>query len=347
MVDPHGGKLGRRNSRNMPRPTAGDGPRRADQRPSLRRPDRIGRRRLGLPHRNSVPAGPAHAPGHPHLRPPLRGVGRPGGAAEEANLRRQIEQFVNRVPIESGRMDGVSLSPLAKEGNRYQHYAGRWFSLDSTADERTTRRIIVRVEQIFAAYRQARRGGIVRRPPRLVVFRSRDQYLAFLSSRGVKIGNLACFLEDENVVAVGSDLARLSARMETINRQIDEIRSQLEELKKQLRARLARITAEVPPESAPRRLSTSSSDASTRIIRRRKRNWIAASGLRPRIFKPAPGRCSRESITKHSTPTWRITSFRTRNGKRRDGSTRGWPSCSRAAFWRATRCGWTPPTPRP
>ena len=51
-------------------------------------------------------------------------------------------------------MEAVSLVPLEKEGNRYQHYAGKWFTLDSTADGRLTRRIIVRVEQIFAAYRQ-------------------------------------------------------------------------------------------------------------------------------------------------------------------------------------------------
>ena len=35
-----------------------------------------------------------------------------------------------------------------------RHYRGKWFSLDSTVDEPTTRRIIVRVEQVFTAYRQ-------------------------------------------------------------------------------------------------------------------------------------------------------------------------------------------------
>ena len=78
----------------------------------------------------------------------------PLGEAERAALAGQIRQFINRATIEAGRMEAVALSPLVKEGNHYQHYAGKWFSLDSTADEQTTRRVIVRVEQIFAAYRQ-------------------------------------------------------------------------------------------------------------------------------------------------------------------------------------------------
>ena len=83
-----------------------------------------------------------------------------------AELREQIRQFINRAAIEAGRMEAVSLSPLHKEGNHYQHYASRQFSLDSTADQPTTRRVIVRVEQIFAAYRQMLRAAPPDRPAR-------------------------------------------------------------------------------------------------------------------------------------------------------------------------------------
>ena len=116
-------------------------------------------------------------------------------------------------------MEAVALSPLVKEGNHYQHYAGKWFSLDSTADEQTTRRVIVRVEQIFAAYRQMLAPRTLHpRPPRLVVFNSMSQYRAFLSARGVKIQNPACFLEGENVVAVGSELSQFALHMVQVNR---------------------------------------------------------------------------------------------------------------------------------
>jgi hypothetical protein len=159
-------------------------------------------------------------------------------AQRRAELHGQIEQFLNRAAIEAGRMEAVSLLPLEREGDRYQHYAGKWFTLDSKADERMTRRIIVRVEQIFAAYRQMLppRPGQPR-PPRLVVFNSMEQYQAFLARRGVKIRNQACFLEGEDVVAIGSDLGRLAARMAVVNAQVAEIRCKLAQMEKRLPAR--------------------------------------------------------------------------------------------------------------
>jgi len=69
-------------------------------------------------------------------------------------LRGRLNHFKNRARIEAGRMQAVRLELARREGTIYRHYAGKWFSLDSSVDEDTTRRIIVRVEQVFAAYRQ-------------------------------------------------------------------------------------------------------------------------------------------------------------------------------------------------
>ena len=74
--------------------------------------------------------------------------------AQREALRRQIEAFRNRAAIEAGRMEAVRLETAEADGNRYQRYRGRWFTLDSTAGEAMTRRVIVRTEQIFTAYRQ-------------------------------------------------------------------------------------------------------------------------------------------------------------------------------------------------
>ena len=170
----------------------------------------------------------------------------PLAQAERAALAQQIRQFVNRAAIEAGRMGAVALAPLVKEGNHYQHYAGKWFSLDSTADEQTTRRVIVRVEQIFAAYRQMLAPhNLHPRPPRLVVFNSMARYRAFLAARGVKIQNPACFLEGENVVAVGSELSQFALHMIQVNRQTDEIRGELRAMRKALPGRLAAMAADM------------------------------------------------------------------------------------------------------
>jgi hypothetical protein len=170
----------------------------------------------------------------------------PLAEGERAALAGQIRQFVNRAAIEAGRMEAVALAPLDQEGNHYLHYAGKWFTLDSTADERTTRRVIVRVEQIFAAYRQMLAPRPLRpRPPRLVVFNSMEKYRAFLAARGVKIQNPACFLEAENVVAVGSELAQLALRMAKVNHQTDQIRRELRVMEIALPGRLADIAADM------------------------------------------------------------------------------------------------------
>ena len=135
-------------------------------------------------------------------------------AGQRAALQQQIEEFRNRATIEAAGMEAIRLEPREAEGFNYRHYRSKWFTLDSTADEQNTRRVIVRAEQIFAAYRQ-----IV--PPRSAspsrrgwcVLGSMDQYQSLLAKLGLKtkIENPACFLEDQNVVAIGSDLARLAA----------------------------------------------------------------------------------------------------------------------------------------
>ena len=51
-------------------------------------------------------------------------------------------------------MEAIQLEPREAEGFSYRHYRSKWFTLDSTADDQNTRRVIVRAEQIFAAYRQ-------------------------------------------------------------------------------------------------------------------------------------------------------------------------------------------------
>ena len=140
-------------------------------------------------------------------------------------------------------MDALRLKPYEAEGNNYRHYRSKWFTLDSTADEQNTRRVIVRAEQIFAAYRQiAAPRCEPAQPPRLIVLGSMNQYQALLAKLGLKmkIENPACFLEDKNVVVVGSDLARLATATCQISEQNADLRKDLRDLEGRLPARLQR-----------------------------------------------------------------------------------------------------------
>jgi len=172
---------------------------------------------------------------------------------QRAKVREWIDQFRNRARIEAGRMEAVRLETVAEDGDRYHRYRGRWFTLDSTADQPTTRRIIVRIEQVFTAYRQvlAPRGDAPR-PLRLVVLSSMEEYHAYLDRLGLKVQNPACFIPDRNLVVAGSELARYAVEMAKVNQRHDQLRDELQRLEKDLSARLEKIGRQLQQEGAPK-----------------------------------------------------------------------------------------------
>lgn len=161
--------------------------------------------------------------------------------AERDRLRHEVEQFTNRAVIEAGRMEAVRLDATQRAGIRYYHYAGRWFTLDASTDEATARRIIVRVEQVFTAYRQIL-------PPRqpaarqlnLIVFGSLEEYHQYLAQLGLKIENRACFLDNANLLLAGTELALVAAELERVSVAHQRLRAELERLERQLPERLQR-----------------------------------------------------------------------------------------------------------
>jgi hypothetical protein len=188
--------------------------------------------------------------------------------APRAALARKIEEIRNRASIEAVKMEAIKLKPLTAEGNAYRHFQGEWFTLDSTADEQSTRRVIVRAEQIFAAYRQ-----IVPprhkppEPPRLIVLGSMEQYQSLLARLGLKtkIENPACFLEDRNVVAIGSDLTLLAAKTCPISAQNTQLRQDLHDLEGRLRTRLQTVAASL------RKSGLSDGDIARALIQEREK----------------------------------------------------------------------------
>lgn len=165
-------------------------------------------------------------------------------AGKHAALAEQIEEFRNRATIEAAGMEAIQLERREAEGNSYRHYRSKWFTLDSTADDQNTRRVVVRAEQIFAAYRQiVPPRGQSAQPPRVVVLGSMDQYQTLLTKLGLKmaIANPACFLEDRNVVVVGSDLTRLAAVSSRITAENAKLRGDLRDLEGRLPERLRAV----------------------------------------------------------------------------------------------------------
>ncbi len=155
---------------------------------------------------------------------------------QRAALATRIEGFRHRARIEAGRMDDLRLDAFRRDKTVSWQYHGDWFSLESTADEAMTRQSIVRIEQLFTAFRQIL-------PPRLnpqtrlqiLLFGDTAEYRQFLGGRGLDLQNPAFFAADFNLVAAGSDMNRFVA-------ELAKIRSVHQELRKEY----ARLLAETP-----------------------------------------------------------------------------------------------------
>lgn len=165
------------------------------------------------------------------------------GPADRQTLRRQVDQFLNRARIEVGRMEAVGLGQSQRAGIRYYHYSGPWFTLDTSTEEDTARRIIVRVEQAFTAFRQILAPR--QKPARglhVVVFGSLEEYRQHLAELGLKIENPACFVENANLLLAGTELSLYSAELAKVAVAHQKLRKELETLQKQLPERLQRFS---------------------------------------------------------------------------------------------------------
>ena len=160
--------------------------------------------------------------------------------AKRDALRRQIEAFRNRAAIEAGRIDKVELQSSVRDGRSRFRYQGKWFALESTLDEETTRQVVVRVEQMFTAYRQVL-------PPRnepaqrltLSVYGALSEYREHLARLGMQhFDRPACFVLDDNHVLAGSDLNRSAAQFQQFKAQNANLQRELRLLERELKNRL-------------------------------------------------------------------------------------------------------------
>jgi hypothetical protein len=151
--------------------------------------------------------------------------------AQQEELRGRLERHKHRALVEARRMEDLSLSATSKDGAVVWEYEGTWFSLESTAAEAMTRRSIVRLEQIFTAYRQLfapRRTATGR--VHIRIFGTSDQYNKALTELGLEITNPAVYLADKNLILAGSDMNRFDAELAAVNRQHREIKQELDTL---------------------------------------------------------------------------------------------------------------------
>lgn len=185
----------------------------------------------------------------------------------QAELRARLEQFRRRTLIQGRTIGDLELTSNQQDGQTVWRHTGEWFTLESTANEQMTRRLGVRLGQIFTAYRQLL-------PPRreakdrvhIRIFGSTSGYQAALKKLGFAIGNPAVYLADRNLILAGSELDRFDAELARVARQHEQIRKELE-------AQIAEVPSRVKKLSQELEAAGIGTSERLRIVLAEQRKW--------------------------------------------------------------------------
>jgi hypothetical protein len=165
---------------------------------------------------------------------------------ERQKLQDRFAQFRARARIEAGRMQDVQLQPATLAYGEGWVFRSPWFRLESTADQEMTRRSVVRIEQIFRAYRQVLPPTRQpRQPLRMMLFGDMDQYRRAVAQWRLEITNPAFYSPANNLIVVGSDLNAYSRRLGEVRAHHARTRQQYQQWNESFSARLAEVLREL------------------------------------------------------------------------------------------------------
>lgn len=159
---------------------------------------------------------------------------------DRKNLTDQIQKYRNRNLEESERMSEVTLLRSKVPGREAWHYQSPWFDLESRMDEELTRRAVVRIEQMFAAFAVILPSSSTPRKDRLKIelFETSDSFRMFQTKHGVKLRHPAFYLREQNILAAGADLSALSQNLANVREKNAATKKSLDDLAKELPQRL-------------------------------------------------------------------------------------------------------------
>ena len=217
---------------------------------------------------------------------------------EHAELALRFGRFRNRAVIEAGRIDQVVLEIALRRDQATLAHHGPWFTLTSSTDDERTRQCVVRIEQIFRAYRTLLPPRVAK-PERLsvVLCGSLDEYRGRLRKLDLSLDNAAFYSPRERTIWAGSDLNLFAERLGKVRRDHDEVKRTYARLDAEHAARLATLSTEL-------KAGGFSEEEATAEVRQRRASWkeqmddvLSANAQRQRrMSRSLPtlrGRCSR------------------------------------------------------
>lgn len=191
------------------------------------------------------------------------------GEAEHQQLVQRFATFRNRAVIEAGRIDEVELTIEKRDGKTFRVYRGEWFELFSTTDDEPTRQSVVRLEQIFRAFRTVL-------PPRteprgalqIYLYGSLDEYQERLRQLELPIDNAAFYAPGQRMIVAGSELTGFARRLQEFRTAAAERQREFTRLEREFTKGLAMLSADLKA----RGFSTDEINAE---LSQRKANWKA------------------------------------------------------------------------
>ena len=165
---------------------------------------------------------------------------------EHQQLAERFAKFRNRAAIEAGRVDQVDLVLETRDGVTYRVYRGDWFELWSTTDDEPTRRCVVRLEQMFRAYRtvlppRTEPAGVLQ----VYVYGSLGEYQNRLRQLGLSIENAAFYAPRQRMIVAGSEVTSFARRLQQHRSRAAEAQREYARLDREFTKGLGMLSAEL------------------------------------------------------------------------------------------------------
>ena len=173
--------------------------------------------------------------------------------AERAVLRERIQSLRMHAQVEALAMESVVLTKVEHEGSEIWHHEADWFALTSTADENTTRRCIVRLGQMFLAFRHVLPPNLASADVhlRFKVFGTKDEYYRYLREQQIGIRNPAYYVAAEKLIVAGGDVRRVVDEVAKTRQRHKDISAAIEQQNRQMPDRIKQLIRELQEQNVP------------------------------------------------------------------------------------------------
>jgi len=165
---------------------------------------------------------------------------------EHEELLERFRQLRYRAVIEAGRMEEVRLATARRGSRSVRTYEGDWFTLTSSADEESTRRCVVRIEQIFRAFRLLLPPR-VEMPRRLTIdlYASVDELRHELEMLELDVDAPALYSLRQARILAASELSEYERKLAQVRRQANEFGRKYEDLERAFAQGLTKLSSDL------------------------------------------------------------------------------------------------------